>query len=138
MKKSLTIVLVLVFASVIYLSTGCKKDNQPDTVEFLIKVDSIVHADTISLGEKFEVYFYGPVGPNDCFDFLRFVPGFGLNAMNFTLYGIETLRGDCDGGPVYLNGGGVALDDLTVGEWTIQVNQPAGVLPLISKVYVRE
>jgi len=138
MNKLVTITIVLILSSVVYLTSGCKKDNEPDSVEYVIKVDSIVHPDTIKVGEKLEVYFYGVVGPNDCYEFLRFVPGFGPNAINFTLYGLQTLRSDCEGDPIYMNGGGVALQDMTVGDWSIQVNQPDGVQPIMSSVYVRE
>ena len=139
MSKSLTIVLVLILSSVIYFSTGCKKDNEPQTVEYVMQVDSAVHADTIKVGEKFEIYFYGPIGPNNCYSFLRFEPGFGVNAMNFTLYGSQIVSDTCGGTPPrYLDGGGVAIDDMTVGEWTILVNQPAGVTQLNSKVIVIE
>lgn len=138
MNKSLIIVLVLALASLIYLSTGCKKDEEPQTVEYLMLVDSLVHADTINVGEKLEIRFYGPIGPNACYSFSRFVPGFGLNAMNFTLYGSQIISDTCGGNPRYNSGEGVAIDDMTVGEWSILVNQPEGVLPLTSKVIVIE
>lgn len=138
MNKLLTIVLVLIFSSAIYLTTGCKKDNTPETVEYIIKVDSITHADTIKVGETFEVYFYGYLGYNDCYAFEKFVPGFGPNAMNFTLYGLETISDSCSGNPIYMSGEGVAIQDMTEGEWSIQVNQPEGVEPIMSKVFVEQ
>jgi hypothetical protein len=138
MNKLLSLVSVLIFTSAIYLTSGCKKDDGPQTVQYIIQVDSIVHADTIKVGEKFEVYFYGPLGYNDCYEFEKFVPGFGPFAMNFTLYGLETISNNCEGNPKYMNGEGVAIQDMTEGEWSIQVNQPEGVQPIMSKVYVRQ
>lgn len=138
MNRLLTVVLVLVFSSAIYLLSGCKKDKEPETIEYIIKVDSITHADTIQVGEKFEIYFYGYAGLNDCYAFERFVPGFGPNAMNFTLYGLQTIQDVCEGNPQYMNGEGVAIQDMTEGEWSIQVNQPEGVEPIYSKVFVKQ
>ena len=138
MNKTTTIILVLIIGSFIYFSTGCKKDNEPETVESIMLVDSIQHLDTIKSGEVFEVLFYGPIGPNNCYSFSRFVPAFGLDAMNFTLYSLETKRDDCEGGEVYLNGQGVGITDMTPGVWSIQVNQPEGNAPILSSVVILE
>ena len=138
MSKTLTIALILVIGSVIYLSTGCAKDKDPEVIEFVMQVDSIQHADTITAGEVFEIRFFGVIGPNDCFEFSRFEPGFGPDNMNFTLYAKETKRDDCGGAGQYLNGGGVGITDATAGDWTIQVNQPEGIAPIMSTVHVKE
>lgn len=138
MSKTLTIALILILSSVIYLSSGCKKDSDPDVRKFIMAVDSVQHADTITFGEIFEIKFYGVIGPNDCYEFDRFEPAFGLDNMEFTLYAKETKRDDCAGAGQYLNGGGVGITDVTAGEWSITVKQPEGVAPLVSTVFVKE
>jgi hypothetical protein len=138
MNKLLTFVLVLVFSSAIYLTSGCKKESEPETVEYIIKVDSITHADTIKLGEKLEVLFYGYIGYNECYSFEKFVPEFGPNAMEFTLYGLQIISDTCSGSPTYMSGQGVEIQDLTEGKWSIQVNQPEGSQPILSNFYVSQ
>ena len=138
MSKKLTIALILILSSVIYLSSGCKKNSDPDVREFVMTIDSVQHADTIPLGEIFEIKFFGVIGPNDCYEFSKYEPAFGLDNMEFTLYAKETKRDDCGGAGQYLNGGGVGITDVTAGEWSITVIQPEGVAPLVSTVFVKE
>ena len=138
MSKTQTFTLILILGSVIYLSSGCKKDSNTDVREFIMTVDSVQHADTIALGEVFELKFFGVIGPNDCYEFSKFEPAFGDDNMEFTLYAKETKRDDCGGAGQYLNGGSVGITDVTAGEWSIKVNQPEGVTPLNSTVFVKE
>ena len=138
MSKTLTIGLILIMSSVIYLSSGCSKNNDPEVREFQMTVDSIQHADTIALGEVLEIKFFGVIGPNDCYEFSRYDPAFGLDNMEFTLYAKETKRDDCAGSGQYLNGAGIGITDATAGEWSITVLQPEGVAPLTSSIYVQE
>ena len=136
--KSNIIISVLLIAGVILISNqGCKKDDSPDTIDFIIKVDSISHADTIFSTDLFEVDFYGKIGDNECFTFSSFLPAFGADFINVTVYGTETIRNDCAGGPVYLDGKGASFSEMTPGEWTLNVLQPAGIAPIVSKVYVK-
>lgn len=136
MKNLIVLAVVLGLASMIYLSTGCKKEDEK--VEYVMLVDSIQHADTINVGDVFEILFYAKIGPNECFQFKRYEPAFGPSNMQFTLYGEETKKSDCSGGAQYMNGGGIGLTDLTAGDWLITVLQPTGVAPIESDVYVRE
>jgi hypothetical protein len=136
--KSRIIISILFIASIILFSSqGCKKDDDPDTIEFIIKVDSISHADTINSTDLFEVDFFGKIGDNECFQFSEFSPAFGADFINITTYGTETIRNDCEGGPVYLDGKGASFSDMTPGEWTLNILQPAGIDPIVSKVYVK-
>lgn len=138
MHKSLTIAFVLLLGTVILVSSSCNKDNDTDVREFVMSVDSVSHADTIVLGELFEIKFFGVIGPNDCYKFSKFEPSFGLDNMEFKLYAKENKRDDCGGAGQYMNGGGVTITDVTAGAWTITVLQPEGVAPLESSFYVKE
>lgn len=137
MKSRIIISILFAFSLVAIMNQGCKKDDTPDTREYIIKVDSIVHLDTINAVDLFEVNFYGKVGDNDCFEFTKFSPAFGADFINITLYGTETIRNDCAGGPVYLDGQGASFSDLTAGMWTLNVFQPDGIPPIESTVYVK-
>ena len=70
-------------------------------------------------------------------EFSEFYPAFGADFINITVYGTEIIRNDCGGGTVYLDGRGASFSDLTQGEWTLTVLQPAGIAPIVSKVYVK-
>jgi hypothetical protein len=137
MKSKIIISILFIASIILFSSQGCKKDDDPDTVQFTIKVDSISHPDTINSNDLFEVDFFGKIGDNECFQFSEFSPAFGADFINITVYGAETIRNDCAGGPVYLDGRGASFSDMTQGEWSINVFQPAGVAPIVSKVYVK-
>ncbi len=136
MKNVLTVAVILALGSLIYFSSGCKKEDTK--VEYVMLVDSVHHADTINVGDIFEIFFYAKIGPNECYAFKRYVPAFGPSNMQFTLYGEETQKDGCGGGEQYLDGGGIGLTDMTAGDWTITVLQPTGVDPLESTVFVNE
>ena len=136
--KSKIIILILAIAGIFLIANqGCKKDDTPETRDFIIQVDSISHPDTISSADAFEVLFYGKIGDNNCFAFKEFQPAFGADFINITLYGTETIKNDCLEGMVYLDGKGAAFTDMTQGEWTLNVLQPNGITPIESKVYVK-
>ena len=137
MKINLIISILIITGIIVFTSQGCKKDNTPETKNFIIKVDSIVHADTMDSTAVLEVLFYGKIGDNECFTFSEFKPVFGLNKITVTVMGEETLKNDCSGGPIYLDGKGVGFYDLTKGDWTINVLQPAGETPIESDFYVK-
>lgn len=67
-KSFLHLFSLLVF---VILVIGCGK-KATDTEEYLIKVDSIIHPDTVAAGKSFAVKFYGTIGSNGCYRFLRF------------------------------------------------------------------
>ncbi len=135
MKQRLLISLLVIIGLIAISGQGCNKED--DTISYIIKVDSITHADTIVAADGFEVRFYGKIGDNDCYEFLKFDNGFGPQEINVTVYGLETIRNDCQGGPVMLNGKGAIYFDMTSGDWTIRVHQPDGVSYIESSVYVR-
>jgi hypothetical protein len=137
MKPRFIISILFIAGIIAFTSQGCNKEDTPDTKDFIIKVDSVSHADTINSADAFEVLFYGKIGNNNCFTFKEFAPAFGADFINVTLYGTETIRNDCSGGPVYLDGKVAAFTDMTAGEWTLYVLQPEGITPIESKVYVK-
>lgn len=116
------------------LNTGCKKD--PAVSEFVIATDSVVHADTISSGDQFNIEFYGKVGDNNCYEFLKIDPAFGADFIEISLIGQFTDRNDCSGNPVYMNPVAAGFTDMTPGLWTIKVLQPDGKPTQESTVFV--
>lgn len=137
MKSRIIISVLFIISFLTFIIQGCKKDDTADTTEFIIKIDSITHLDTINSSDFFEVKFYGKIGDNDCFTFSNFSPAFGADFINVTVYGTETIKNDCAGGSVYLDGQGASFSDMTPGVWTLNVFQPYGLPPIESTVYVK-
>lgn len=64
--------LVLIVFSIV--ATGsCSKGGKIKYEEYLIHVDSIQVADTVNLGSKFSVVFFGIIGYDGCSSFARFI-----------------------------------------------------------------
>jgi len=136
-KTSILIISALILSSIIYLSSGCKKDEAPAVTEFTILVDSVQHADTIIEGEAFKVDFYGKVGDNDCYDFSKVEHAFDVKLIEVRLIGTHTARTDCVDGIQYMNPASVNFSNLPPGDWTFRVNQPEGQAPLESSFFVK-
>lgn len=64
-------VLLLIIA-LAFVAACSEKSSHEDDVEYVIMVDSIACADTVKAGEKFEVAFFGFIGPDGCHHFERF------------------------------------------------------------------
>ncbi|MEX2089867.1 MAG: hypothetical protein WEB62_08835, partial [Bacteroidota bacterium] len=69
MKLLFTILLISVFAG------GCSTTQGPSTdpVMFQIKVDSLSHAPTVTLGDTADIKFFGVVGTDGCHSFSHFL-----------------------------------------------------------------
>lgn len=134
-KTSLIILTALFIVVVAYLSTGCKEDP-PAVTEFIVKVDSTQHTDTINVGEIFEVFFFGPLGDTDCYEFDRLEPAFGFNLIEVKAIGKHTARDNCNNILQYMQAA-AGFQDLTAGDWTLRVIQPDGGTPLESMVHVK-
>jgi hypothetical protein len=63
--------LLVVFSIVAIAS--CNKGGKTNSEEYLIQVDSIQVADTVNLGSKFSVVFFGIIGYDGCSSFSRFI-----------------------------------------------------------------
>ena len=66
------IFLIFVFLPLLVGAVCSCGKKATDYEEYLIKVDSIAHPDTVAAGKSFAVRFYGIVGPNGCYRFIRF------------------------------------------------------------------
>ncbi|MBK9291223.1 MAG: hypothetical protein IPM52_06325 [Bacteroidetes bacterium] len=71
MRYGLFLSLVAAFAFMLFPGFGCGTRSL-STEEFLIRVDSIAHPDTVEAAKLFDVRFYGVIGPDGCHRFLRF------------------------------------------------------------------
>jgi hypothetical protein len=136
-KTSYGILILILITTITYFSAGCnKKDDTPSPVQFTIKVDSIHHADTIHVGETFDIDCFGKVGDNDCYEFQEIKDTINTGTITLELIGKHTFRENCAGGIIYMSPATARISGLTAGDWTITINQPEGVTPIESKVFV--
>lgn len=99
-------ILSLLFVSLIiqFIITSCKLKNETSQ-SFLIAVDSIKVADTVTAKMQFEVQLYGTIGPDNCYSFEKFYnyPSFE-NEITIEAWGRYYNDGtSCGGSIVYLN-----------------------------------
>lgn len=123
-KNSLILVFITIIGAVALISTSCKKDNGPTTENFVIQIDSVIHPDTISVGEILKIKFYGTIGPNSCYNFSSWSNYFETDLIQITTIGVHFLDQDCVGSSVTLNGAEYQLTGVPAGDYTIKIVQP--------------
>jgi hypothetical protein len=124
MKLLLTILLVSVFAG------GCSTMQEPSTdpVMFQIKVDSLIHAPTVTLGDTADIQFFGVVGTDGCHSFSHFLVIRQPTSVDFAVWGKRAQAGACPFVMVYLNGTTYRYVPSQRGTLLIAVHQPDGSL----------
>jgi len=142
MKNNILIPFAIVFSLLITIWSGCDSNDGPNTEEFIIQIDSIVHVDTITFGETLSIKFYGKVGPDKCYAFDRLSPEFiEINStkgeLSVTSYGIHTFEDICPEGVVYMNGSELVVSDIPVGDLIVKAIQPDGT-SIAHNVYIKE
>ncbi len=136
-KLAITLILAIPVLSIVFSTGGCKKDDSPTVTEYLITIDSIQHADTITEGDGLNIKFYGVAGTTTCEDFGRFDVNFEQSVIDIKTIGIKTDNGNCTPEIKYLNGSTLSISNIPVGSITIRVQQPSG-NPLESAVVVKK
>ncbi len=114
-----------------FVWSGCKKNNGPATEDFIIQIDSIVHADTITVGDVLNIKFYGTIGLTKCYAFNKLAPeyiqtGSTTGELSVTAWGIHTFDDICDSTTVYMNGNKLIVSDIHAGNLVIKAMQPDG------------
>jgi hypothetical protein len=142
MKKNVFTAFAVALSVLVFSWSGCDNNNGPDTEEFIIQIDSIVHADTITLGETLSIKFYGRVGPNGCYAFDRLVPEYmqidaSTGELATTAFGIQTFQDLCPDQEVYLNGSELVVSDIPAGNLIVKALQPDG-SAITQQVFVKE
>lgn len=141
MNKIIPAILVLAITSLLYFSTGCKKDENT-TNEFVIQIDSLRMPDTIAFGSQLDIKFYGLIGTNDCYDFKEFeevAPNVGdpQNSIKIKTWGIYQDSGNCQAQTVYMNPATLQLTGMAAGTFRVNAIQPNGTI-MTATTYVKE
>lgn len=116
-----------------FFSCSSKSKDAP-SVEYVIKVDSIVAADTIHLPEELVVGFYGVVGSDGCHHFERFYVDQDSTSADFMLIGSKETDENimCNQAVQMLNGISYTLAVKDTGDFYVRVTNP-GLNQSISK-----
>lgn len=134
-KLDLINIFLIITIAILVSNSACKKEETVGE-EYTIPIDSIMHPDTISVGEKLSIQYYGILGLSDCFAFHRFELNFDAENINTYAIGLYVEDEDCKEDTAYLIGEEAHVYDLPEGDYTIIVNQPRGTF-LESKVHVK-
>ena len=114
----------------IILFPGCVKfdDDEEQETYFLIEVDSISLADTITTSDTLFISFYGTVGTTDCYSFYQFYPETIVDTIKVEVLGMLAPGENCDSVLVYLEGKQLIYVNFDEGTYFVHVRQPDGSL----------
>jgi len=114
----------------IILFPGCVKfdDDEEQETYFLIEVDSISLADTITTSDTLFISFYGTVGTTDCYSFYQFYPETIVDTIKVEVLGKLLPGENCDSVMVYLEGEQLNIINFDEGTYFVHVKQPDGSL----------
>jgi hypothetical protein len=120
---SLSLITVIIL---IMFSASCTKEPAP-LQDYLIQVDSIQVADTVSAGVSFDIVFFGTIGFDMCHSFKVF--NLGYNGDEITIQAWGTFDSNAEACPealVSLDGRKLAMTLNIPGYYTIFIKEPAG------------
>lgn len=64
--------MIFCLFSLLGLFSSCEKEAKSEYDSFIIYVDSVQLSDNISANIPFDIFFYGTVGTNGCYEFSHF------------------------------------------------------------------
>lgn len=107
---------------------ACSPTQGPETdpVIFQVKVDSLAHAATITLGDTADMKFFGVIGNDGCYSFSHFLVIRQPASVDFAVWGKRSPANACPAVMVYLNGNTYRYIPSQRGMLQISVHQPDG------------
>ncbi len=116
--------LPAILGIIIILSLG--NCNKEEVTKFLIDVDSIAMADTVSLPDPLEVELFGTIGPNGCYEFSNLEFEQEDTVIIMEVWGKKTEGKDvvCTDAVVLLDGSVVNITFQDAGNYIIKVKKP--------------
>lgn len=112
------------------LFPSCVKFDEKEEQEtyFLVEVDSISLADTITTSDTLFISFYGTIGTNGCYSFSHFYPQTDEDTINVEVWGKLAPGENCTSVMVYLEGEQLNIINFDEGTYFVHVYQPDGSL----------
>ncbi len=117
-------------------TAGCTKEPAP-LKDYLIQVDSIHVADTVSAGVSFDIEFFGIIGFDQCHSFKVFNQVY--NGNNITIQAWGTFDSDAQACPdalVMLDGMKLNMKLIVPGYYDLLITEPGG-YSLYKQILVR-
>lgn len=123
MKYSFCIAILLSF---VILFSCNKADPTAKTQEYLIKADSIQLPDSVAVGERFEIQFFGTVGNDGCHSFADFLASEDSTSLSLMLKGHKKVSANqlCPEKLVLLDGKVYSHKFSADGKYLIKVVNP--------------
>ena len=121
--------IILTILGYMIFFTGCVKfeeEEEEQETYFLIEVDSINLADTITTSDTLSISFYGTVGNTSCYSFYQFYAETVVDTINIEVWGMLTPGENCDSGLVYLEDEQLKIINFYEGTYFVHVKQPDG------------
>lgn len=123
----LTVLVIIAILGYMAFSTSCLDlgDDEQESY-FLIMVDSIKKADTITTNDTLSIKFYGTVGNDGCHQFYQFNTQNEINTINIEVWGVLYPGDNCTTQMIYLEGEELNIYNFDEGDYAIKINQPDG------------
>ena len=107
------------------LSTSCVQETKPDYKSFIVQVDSVQISNSITPNTLFDIYFYGIVGTNSCYEFSHFMTEKSDNEIIIEPLGKQDLGSEiCASVMVYLNGERLSYVIEESGDYLLKIRKP--------------
>ncbi len=141
MKSKISFYTGLIITTILgymILFTGCVKfdEEEEQDIYFIVEVDSISLADTITTADTLFISFYGTIGDNSCYSFSHFYPQTNVDTINVEVWGKLAPGENCDSVIVYLDGEQLKILNFDEGTYFVHVKQPDGSLLIDSLAVV--
>lgn len=114
--------LIVVITAVLLLSCSTEPSREPFL--FIVQVDSIAHAPSVSLNDTIAIKLYGTVGTDGCFSFSYFDDTLQPLRLDLTVVGERSASTVCPTVMVYLDGKEYRCVAQQKGWFSINIRQP--------------
>ena len=123
------LIIISILGYMIFFNSCVKFDeDEEQDIYFIIEVDSIHLADTITTTDTLFISFYGTIGYNECYSFSHFYPQTNVDTINVEVWGKLAPGENCDSVMVYLEGEQLIIINFDEGIYFVHVKQPDGSL----------
>ncbi|HKK42014.1 MAG TPA: hypothetical protein VJ963_06370 [Bacteroidales bacterium] len=126
MKKFIVILPVTVLILLFVATSSCTKEPAP-LKDYLIQVDSIHVADTVSAGVPFDIEFFGIIGFDMCHSFKVFNQVYKGNDITIQAWATyDNTAEACPDALVMLDGRKLSVNLSVPGYYNLMINEPTG------------
>jgi len=122
------LIIITILGYMIFFTSCVKFGDEEQETYFLVKVDSINLADTITTSDTLFISFYGTIGTNGCYSFSHFYPETNVDTIDVEVWGKLAPGDDCTSVMVYLEGEQLNIINFDEGTYFVHIKQPDGSL----------